>query len=73
VSWRGEPVAYRPIVPGVAGGGGAVPSALAPGTFAPIVAGVAGGGGRVPSSAEPVQGLGGCGGPGPGALIGLSR
>ena len=70
MGWRGAVVPYRPIVPGVAGGGGAVPS-HAVGVFRPIAAGVAGGGGRVPSTGEVTQGFGGCGGPGPGALIGL--
>ena len=73
MSWRGEPAGYQPIAPGVHGGGGSVPSAFRPGGFRPIVPGAAGGGGRVPSGAEALQGFGGCGGCGPGALIGLSR
>lgn len=60
------------IWPGVAGGGGYVPSSAAPaGGFGVIWPGVAGGGGRIPSTAAPLAGFGGAGGPGPGALIGL--
>lgn len=68
MSWRGAGE-YSAIAAGQAGGGGMVPPVW--GSFRPVLAGVAGGGGRVPSSAAPLQGLGGCGGPGPGALIGL--
>lgn len=60
------------IWPGVAGGGGLVySSAPPPGRTGIIWPGVAGGGGRIPSTSAPLAGFGGCGGPGPGALIGL--
>ena len=73
MSWRGEPARYGAIAAGCTGGGGEMPSRFAPGLVRPIAAWSAGGGGRVASSAEPLQGLGGCGGPGPGAMIGLGR
>ena len=68
--WRGEPGPYAAISPVLHAGGGSVQSRPT-GVFRPIAPGVAGGGGRVPSTGQPQQGLGGCGGPGPGAMIGL--
>lgn len=68
--WRGERGPYAAISPVQHAGGGSVQSRPT-GRFRPIAPGVAGGGGRVPSTGQVLQGLGGCGGPGPGALIGL--
>lgn len=68
--WRGEPARYGAISPIAHAGGGSVQSRPT-GRFAPITPGVAGGGGRVPSTGQVCQGYGGCGGPGPGAMIGL--
>ena len=73
MGWRGPLGPFGAIVPGTPGGGGFVNSATTPGWRGAILPGMAGGGGRIPSSAAPLAGLQGCGGPGPGALIGLSR
>ena len=70
--WRGCPAGVFSVIgPGQAGGGGLVPSYGRPGPFACICPGSAGGGGQQQSAADLLTGYGGCGGPGPGALIGL--
>jgi hypothetical protein len=71
--WRGIYGPYSSLAPGEGErGGGFEPSQLDPqGAVAVIGPGRAGGGGRVPSTAALLQGYGGCGGPGPGALIGI--
>ena len=73
-AWRGPAGPYSPYEPSVGdGGGGYEPSKLDPGLTLAIGPGLAGGGGHVPSTAALLQGYGGCGGPGPGAHIGLGE
>ena len=70
--WRGVLGPYRPIVPPPPGGGGGyVYGQIGFGFSVAIRPGVGGGGGRVPSKEPPLSGYNGCGGPGPGAYIGL--
>jgi hypothetical protein len=72
--WRGLPGPYDSLYAGQGDrGGGLEVSRLRQGQTRPIQAGATGGGGgRVQSTAEPLTGFGGVGGPGPGAMIGLS-
>ena len=73
--WRGVWGPYAALLPGaqVGGGGGYEDGSL--GQAPPLVllpgAEVGGGGGHVPSREAPLTGYQGCGGPGPGAYIGL--
>jgi hypothetical protein len=73
--WRGNWGPYRPLLPGAQAGGGGGYDNSWPGRASarPLLPGaqVGGGGGHVPSAAQPLAGYGGCGGPGPGAYIGI--
>lgn len=57
--------------PGSPGGGGYQNGVPPLGAVLAMVPGSSGGGGLVQSSGAPLAGYGGCGGPGPGALIGI--
>jgi hypothetical protein len=71
--WRGLAGPYDSLYTGNGDkGGGLEISRLRPGQIRPLTVYVGGGGGRVQSTAEPLAGFGGAGGPGPGAMIGLS-
>lgn len=74
--WRGSgPYSNADPAAGAAGGGGGLAySRLRKGTFADMrPSDHATGGGRRQSTAEPLTGFGGVGGPGPGALIGVTQ
>ena len=69
--WRGVPGPYTAGGTGNGTGGGLDTSVLNPGFVVAGGTGNGSGGGHVPGSAEPLTGYGGCGGPGPGAYIGI--